>query len=79
MTPNRDLPYHSACCAVWQRSTHRASIFGTYLWKCIRSAGSPFAQTDCAEGEITTISNIRAGDSIDAFGLTCSEVELVFP
>lgn len=35
------------------------------------SGGTAFAQTDCGAGQIAAVARIRAGDSIDAFGLGC--------
>ncbi|NIR40685.1 MAG: hypothetical protein GWN79_23565, partial [Actinobacteria bacterium] len=35
------------------------------------TGGSPFPQTDCPAGQVAGESRIRAGDSIDAFGLGC--------
>ena len=35
------------------------------------SRGTAFAQTDCAAGQIAAVARIRAGDSVDAFGLGC--------
>jgi hypothetical protein len=40
--------------------------------------GNAFALTPCPAGAIATVSNIRAGDNLDAFGLGCSSVSLVF-
>ena len=42
------------------------------------NGGQPFPQADCPAGEVATIANIRAGDSIDAFGVTCRPVSLDF-
>ncbi len=42
------------------------------------TGGNAFAPTQCAAGAIATVSNLRAGDNIDAFGLGCSEVSLIF-
>jgi hypothetical protein len=38
------------------------------------SGGNAFAQTDCPTGQVATMARIRAGDSVDAFGLACSTV-----
>jgi len=38
------------------------------------SGGSAFGVSDCANGQVATTVNIRAGDNIDAFGLGCSNV-----
>jgi hypothetical protein len=40
--------------------------------------GSAFPTADCPSGEIATISNLRTGDVVDAFGLSCSRPSLVF-
>lgn len=40
--------------------------------------GFGFPQTDCPAGEVATIANIRASASIDAFGLTCRPVSLMY-
>jgi hypothetical protein len=42
------------------------------------TTGSAFDLTECPAGAIATVSHIRAGDNIDAFGLGCSTVSLVF-
>ena len=42
------------------------------------TGGNAFALTPCPTGTIATVSNIRAGDNVDAFGLGCSSVSLVF-
>lgn len=36
------------------------------------AGGNAFSDTDCAAGAVATGANIRAGNSIDAFGLLCS-------
>ncbi len=43
------------------------------------TGGTEFAQTDCTGAAIATVSDIRAGDGIDAFGMGCSAVTLVQP
>lgn len=43
------------------------------------TGGSPFGPIDCGPGSVATGVNIRAGDSVDALGLGCNLVELVFP
>ena len=44
-------------------------------WRCLADRCVPpflcFADTDCPTGAIATGGNIRAGGSIDAFGLLC--------
>lgn len=35
------------------------------------SGGSPFAETDCPQGEVAFEAYIRAGNSIDGFGVVC--------
>lgn len=40
--------------------------------------GSAFDQTDCPLGSVAVVSNIRASDGVDAFGLGCSEPALEF-
>jgi hypothetical protein len=40
------------------------------------SGGSPFSDTDCAAGEVAIGANIRAGGSVDAFGLICSAASI---
>lgn len=40
------------------------------------SGGAPFADTDCAVGEVAIGANIRAGGSVDAFGLICSAASI---
>lgn len=42
------------------------------------AGGTAFPQTECPAGTIATVSNLRAGDNLDAFGLGCSSVSLVF-
>jgi hypothetical protein len=42
------------------------------------TGGNAFPLTECPAGAIATVSNIRAGDNLDAFGLGCSAVSLVF-
>jgi len=42
------------------------------------AGGSAFPLTLCPAGAIATVSNIRAGDNLDAFGLGCGSVSLVF-
>jgi hypothetical protein len=42
------------------------------------SGGSAFPRTDCPSGQVATMARIRAGDSIDAFGLGCSTPSLTF-
>lgn len=42
------------------------------------AGGNAFALTSCPAGAIATASNIRAGDNVDAFGLGCGSVSLVF-
>jgi Domain of unknown function (DUF4382) len=51
-------------------TTQTAAVGGT--------GGSAFALTECPAGSIATVSDLRAGDNLDAFGLGCSEVSLVF-
>jgi hypothetical protein len=36
------------------------------------AGGTAFAQTDCPAGQVATVARLRAGDSLDAFGLACS-------
>jgi hypothetical protein len=38
------------------------------------SGGNPFTTVDCTAGQVGTMARIRAGDSIDAFGIACSSV-----
>jgi hypothetical protein len=45
-------------------TTDLAAVGGT--------GGNPFAQTDCAAGQIASTARLRAGDGIDAFGLACT-------
>ena len=40
------------------------------------SGGDPFGQADCPGDQVATVANIRAGDSIDAFGLGCQAPSL---
>ena len=42
------------------------------------SGGTAFDATECPPGAVATIGRIRAGDSIDAFGLTCMPIGLAF-
>jgi hypothetical protein len=35
------------------------------------NGGSSFPQTDCPAGQVATVSRVRAGDGVDAFGLAC--------
>ncbi len=42
------------------------------------AGGNMIPQSDCAAGEVATIANIRAGDSVDAFGITCRPLSLSF-
>jgi len=55
--------------AIGQRS-QTASVGG--------DGGSEFPLTECPAGAIATVSHIRAGNNIDAFGLGCSTVSLTF-
>ncbi len=38
--------------------------------------GTAFAQTDCGAGRVATVVRLRAGDSLDAFGLACSSISV---
>ena len=40
--------------------------------------GQPFMQTACPIGQVATVQRIRAGMTIDAFGLGCSAVALTY-
>lgn len=40
--------------------------------------GNPFEPGHCGEGEVATIANIRSGSMVDAFGLTCMPISLLF-
>jgi hypothetical protein len=40
--------------------------------------GAPFPETFCAPNEIATVSRVRAGTDVAAFGLACSKVSLTY-
>jgi hypothetical protein len=43
------------------------------------NGGSAFPDTDCPTDQVATVSHLRAGDNLDAFGLGCSTVAVVMP
>jgi hypothetical protein len=42
------------------------------------NGGNAFAITNCAVGQVATMARLRAGDGIDAFGIACSAVGLLY-
>ena len=42
------------------------------------NGGQPFAQANCPAGQVGSMQRIRAGDSVDAFGIGCSAIGLAF-
>jgi hypothetical protein len=41
------------------------------------NGGTEFGRTDCPAGQVARGSNIRHGDSIDAFGMICATPEAI--
>ena len=41
--------------------------------------GEEFDDITCSDGYVATVANIRAGNAIDSFGLTCQELLIVYP